>query len=108
MDLIIAIKEERAFICNIPVKENHEEIMDRLEKEGAENAEEVFSFKRGDTVIDDDDNTHKVADIHAPIAASSYTEWIYTDESGIIRNIVSIKGTLVKEVPKYHIEGLLS
>lgn len=105
MDLIIAIKEEHAFICNIPVKENHEEIMDRLEKEGAENAEEVFSFKRGDTVVDD--NPHKVADIHALMAAS-YTEWTYTDEDGTVHNIVSIKGTLIKEVPKYHIEGLLS
>lgn len=106
MDLIIAIKEERAFICNIPVKENHEEIMDRLEKEEAENVEEVFSFKRGDTVVDDDNNPHKVVDIHAP--ATSYTEWLYTDENGIIRSIASIKGTLIKEVPKYHIEGLLS
>lgn len=106
MDLIIAIKEERAFICKVPVKENHEEIMDRLEEEGAENAEEVFSFKRGDTVVDD--NPHKVVDIHAPMAVSSYMEWTYTDENGTVRNIISIKGTLIKEVPKYHIDGLLS
>lgn len=108
MDLIIAIKEERAFICKPSTKENGDDLMDRLVEEGADSAEEVFTFKRGDTVVDDDDNPHKVVDIHAPMNASSYTEWIYTDENGIRHNIVGIKGTLIKEVPKYHIDALLS
>lgn len=82
--------------------------MDRLEEEGADSAEEMFTFKRGDTVVDDDNNPHKVVDIRAPMNASSYGDWIYTDENGTVHNIVDIKGTLVKEVPKYHIDGLLS
>lgn len=108
MDLIIAIKEERAFICNIPVKENHEEIMTRLEDEGAMSAREVFSFKQGSTVIDDDNNLHTVVSINAPMSARSPLDWFYTDENGETHGVIDIKGTLIKEVPKYHIEGLLS
>lgn len=106
MDLIIAIKEERAFICNVPVKENHEEIMTRLE--GAGSAREVFSFKQGSTVIDDDNNLHTVVSINAPMSAKSPLYWFYTDENGETHSVLDIKGTLIKEVPKYHIEGLLS
>lgn len=104
MDLIIAIKEERAFICNVLVKENHEEIMTRLE--GAVSAKEVFSFKQGSTVIDDD--LHTVVSINAPMSARSPLDWFYTDENGETHSVMDIKGTLIKEVPKYHIEGLLS
>lgn len=101
MDLIIAIKEEHAFICNIPVKENHEEIMTRLE--GAMSAREVFSFKQGSTVIDN--NLHTVVSINAPMSARSPLNWFYTNENGETHSVLDIKGTLV---PKYHIEGLLS
>lgn len=107
MDLIIAIKDETAYICNPPVKENHQEIMDRLEAENAGNVEEVLSFKRGDTVIDDSDNKHVINDIKV----STYMPaglWKITDTEGNTIPVFRVKGTIIKEVPKYHIDGLLS
>lgn len=108
MDLIIAIKEDRAFICKPPVKKDCEEIIMRLEEAEAENAETVFSFIRGDVVIDDNDNLHKVIDIHAPFDAESPYSWGYKDENGAVHRISELKGVLIKEVPKYYIDGLLS
>lgn len=105
MDLLIATKEERAFICKPIAVENADELMGRLEEEGAPSAASIFTFKEGDTVIDDDNNTHVVAEIHTP---TSYPEeWCITTENGIVPIIV-LKGTVIKEVPKYHIDGLLS
>lgn len=108
MDLLIAIKEEQAFICNLPVVEGPDKIVERLELERADSMEEVFSFKRGDTVIDDNNNTHVVADIVAPAQYAAPAEWYITTPSGDKVNILSLKGTVIKEVPKYYVDGLLA
>lgn len=108
MDLIIAIKEEQAFICNLPVVENADRVAERLELEGAESMEEALSFKRGDTVIDDNNNTHVVADIVAPTQRATPEDWYIVTQTGENVSILQIKGTVIKEVPKYHIDGLLA
>lgn len=107
MDLIIAIKEEQAFICNIPTIENADEELHRLELEGAESMDEIFTFKKGSMVIDDSDELHTVADICTSIDLPM-TEWYITTSSGAAVNVFDLKGTVIKEVPKYHIDGLLA
>ena len=105
MDLTIAIKEERAFVCKPLAVEDSDEVMGRLEQEGAQSAAAIFNFKEGDTVIDDDDNIHVIKEIHAPIDKPE--EWCIVVDDHIVP-IMMLKGTVIKEVPKYHIDGLLS
>lgn len=108
MDYLIAINGETAYICKLPVVEDVQAVAERLEREENPNMEELIAFKRGDVVLDLSNNLHHVTDIHMPSEIANSTEWYITDNNGEHTSIESIKGILIKEVPKYHIDGLLS
>lgn len=108
MDYIIAIKGEIAYICKEPVVDDALEVSNRLEAEGAPDIEPALAFKRGDIVVDEEKNTHQVADIHVPLDSNNSTDWYITNDKGEKVLLESLRGVLIKEVPKYHVEGLLS
>lgn len=103
MDYIIVTKEERAFICSPLAKELSQETQLALSTGEDIPFEVIFSFNEGSIVVDDSDNLHEVKEI-----IMDDQDWLILDKEGNKISILDLKGTLIKEVPKYHIDGLLS